>query len=147
MTGLSGYKGALTGIRVVDFSRIVAGPHCRMWLADLGAEVIKVADTGHGDDIRHHKPPEIKCDSPYFLSLNRNKSSIGIDFTSKDGKYVVHDLIATADILVENFRTGVMNVSTKNLSACERTVIIASETIIEMTSAYFSESDMRRVSA
>ena len=108
MTGLSGYKGALTGIRVVDFSRIVAGPHCTMCLADLGAEVIKVEDTGHGDDIRHHKPPEIKCDSPYFLSLNRNKSSIGIDFTSKDGKDVVHDLIATADILVENFRTGVM---------------------------------------
>ena len=108
MTGLSGYKGALTGIRVVDFSRIVAGPHCTMCLADLGAEVIKVEDTGHGDDIRHHKPPEIKCDSPYFLSLNRNKSSIGIDFTSEDGKDVVHDLIATADILVENFRTGVM---------------------------------------
>ncbi len=61
MTGLSGYKGALTGIRVVDFSRIVAGPHCTMCLADLGAEVIKVEDTGHGDDIRHHKPPEIKC--------------------------------------------------------------------------------------
>ena len=108
MTELSGYKGALTGIRVVDFSRIVAGPHCTMCLADLCAEVIKVEDTGHGDDIRHHKPPEIKCDSPYFLSLNRNKSSIGIDFTSKDGKDVVHDLIATADILVENFRTGVM---------------------------------------
>ena len=108
MTELSGYKGALTGIRIVDFSRIVAGPHCTMCLADLGAEVIKVEDTGHGDDIRHHKPPEIKCDSPYFLSLNRNKSSIGIDFTSKDGKDVVHDLIATADILVENFRTGVM---------------------------------------
>ena len=108
MNDLSAYKGALTGIRVVDFSRIVAGPHCTMCLADLGAEVIKVEDTAHGDDIRHHKPPEIKCDSPYFLSLNRNKSSVGIDFTSDGGKEVAHDLIATADVLVENFRTGVM---------------------------------------
>ena len=108
MSNLSAYKGALTGIRVVDFSRIVAGPHCTMCLADLGAEVIKVEDTAHGDDIRHHKPPEIKCDSPYFLSLNRNKSSVGIDFTKDGGKEVAHDLISTADVLVENFRTGVM---------------------------------------
>ena len=108
MSDLSAYKGALTGIRVVDFSRIVAGPHCTMCLADLGAEVIKVEDTAHGDDIRHHKPPEIKCDSPYFLSLNRNKSSVGIDFTSDGGNEVAQDLIAKADVLVENFRTGVM---------------------------------------
>lgn len=101
-------EGALKGIRVVDFSRIVAGPHCTMCLADLGAEVIKLEDAKSGDDLRHHKPPSMKSDSPYFLSLNRNKSSVGVNLADPDGKSVVHDLLATADILVENFRTGVM---------------------------------------
>ena len=99
---------ALNGIRVIDFSRIVAGPHCTMCLADFGADVIKVEDTGKGDDLRSHKPPHIKCDSPYFLSLNRNKRSISINMAEPDGQAVIHDLLATADVLVENFRTGVM---------------------------------------
>ncbi|MCG8547804.1 MAG: CoA transferase, partial [Alphaproteobacteria bacterium] len=94
--------GALTGIRVIDFSRIVAGPHCTMCLADLGAEVIKLEDPTHGDDLRHHKPPHMQCDSPFFLSLNRNKASIGVDLANDAGKAVVHDLLATADVLVEN---------------------------------------------
>lgn len=102
-------KSALDGIRVIDFSRIVAGPHCTMCLSDLGAEVIKLEDTAHGDDLRHHKPPEMQCDSPYFLSLNRNKFSVAVDLADKAGQAVVHDLLATADILVENFRTGVMD--------------------------------------
>ena len=101
-------QGALSGIRVIDFSRIVAGPHCTMCLADLGAEVIKLEDTGKGDDLRSHKPPHIECDSPYFLSLNRNKRSISVDLTAPEGREVVHDLLSNADVLVENFRTGVM---------------------------------------
>ncbi len=101
--------GALKGIRVIDFSRIVAGPHCTMCLADFGAEVIKLEDPRAGDDLRYHKPPDMKCDSPYFLSLNRNKASVGVNLGDDGGKAVVHDLLATADILVENFRTGVMN--------------------------------------
>ena len=101
-------EGALKGIRVIDFSRIVAGPHCTMCLADLGAEVIKLEDPRAGDDLRYHKPPDMKCDSPYFLSLNRNKSSVAVNLADPEGKKVVHDLLATADILVENFRTGVM---------------------------------------
>lgn len=108
MSNQSAENGALSGIRVVDFSRIVAGPHCTMCLSDLGAEVIKLEDTVHGDDLRHHKPPDMVCDSPYFLSLNRNKSSVGIDLASDGGKEVARELIATADVLVENFRTGVM---------------------------------------
>ena len=72
-------EAALNGIRVIDFSRIVAGPHCTMCLADFGADVIKVEDTGKGDDLRSHKPPHIKCDSPYFLSLNRNKRHLALD--------------------------------------------------------------------
>ena len=101
-------KHALDGIRVIDFSRIVAGPHCTMCLADLGAEIIKVEDIGKGDDLRSHKPPHIKCDSPYFLSLNRNKRSISIDMREAGGQAVIHDLLTVADVLVENFRTGVM---------------------------------------
>ena len=101
-------EGALKGIRVIDFSRIVAGPHCTMCLADLGAEIIKLEDPRAGDDLRYHKPPDMKCDSPYFLSLNRNKSSVAVNLADPEGKKVVHDLLATADILVENFRTGVM---------------------------------------
>jgi crotonobetainyl-CoA:carnitine CoA-transferase CaiB-like acyl-CoA transferase len=101
-------EGALKGIRVIDFSRIVAGPHCTMCLADLGAEVIKLEDPRAGDDLRYHKPPDMKCDSPYFLSLNRNKSSVAVNLADPEGKKVVHDLLATADIVVENFRTGVM---------------------------------------
>ena len=101
-------NAALNGIRVIDFSRIVAGPHCTMCLADFGADVIKVEDTGKGDDLRSHKPPHIKCDSPYLLSLNLNKRSISINMTEPDGQAVIHDLLATADVLVENFRTGVM---------------------------------------
>ena len=108
MSDTSDTLDALSGIRVVDFSRIVAGPHCTMCLADLGAEVIKIEDTGKGDDLRSHKPPHIECDSPYFLSLNRNKQSISIDMASAEGRDVIRDLLAGADVLVENFRTGVM---------------------------------------
>lgn len=108
MSNTSANEGALTGIRVIDFSRIVAGPHCTMCLADFGAEVIKLEDPRAGDDLRYHKPPEMKCDSPYFLSLNRNKASVGVNLAEPAGKDVVHDLLATADVLVENFRTGVM---------------------------------------
>lgn len=104
-----GAASALAGIRVADFSRVVAGPHCTMCLADHGAEVIKIEHPEHGDDLRHHKPPHIECDSPYFLSLNRNKKSIGLDLSSDEGRQVAHDLIAKSDVLVENFRTGVMD--------------------------------------
>ena len=108
MSQIQSTNSALDGIRVIDFSRIVAGPHCTMCLADLGADVIKVEDTGKGDDLRSHKPPHMKCDSPYFLSLNRNKRSISIDMGETGGQAVIHDLLTTADVLVENFRTGVM---------------------------------------
>ena len=75
MSDTSDTPKALSGIRVIDFSRIVASPHCTMCLADLGADVIKIEDTGKGDDLRNHKPPHIKYDSPYFLSLNGNKKA------------------------------------------------------------------------
>ena len=108
MSDTSDTPKALSGIRVIDFSRIVAGPHCTMCLADLGADVIKIEDTGKGDDLRNHKPPHIECDSPYFLSLNRNKQSIAIDMAAPEGRDVILELLSEADVLVENFRTGVM---------------------------------------
>jgi crotonobetainyl-CoA:carnitine CoA-transferase CaiB-like acyl-CoA transferase len=80
-----------------------------MCLGDHGAEVIKIEHPEHGDELRHHKPPHIECDSPYFLSLNRNKKSIGLDLSGEEGRRVAHDLIAKSDVLVENFRTGVMD--------------------------------------
>lgn len=109
MSDRAGAGGALAGTRVADFSRVVAGPNCTMCLGDHGAEVIKIEHPEHGDDLRHHKPPHIECDSPYFLSLNRNKKSIGLDLSRADGRLVAHDLIAGCDVLVENFRTGVMD--------------------------------------
>ena len=108
MSDTSDTPRALSGIRVIDFSRIVAGPHCTMCLADLGADVIKIEDTGKGDDLRNHKPPHIECDSPYFLSLNRNKQSIAIDMAAPEGRDVILELLSEADVLVEDFRTGVM---------------------------------------
>lgn len=108
MPDSAGAASALAGIRVADFSRVVAGPLCAMCLGDHGAEVIKIEHPEHGDDLRHHKPPHIECDSPYFLSLNRNKKSIGLDLSSDEGRQVALDLIARSDVLVENFRTGVM---------------------------------------
>ena len=79
-----------------------------MCLADFGADVIKVEDTGKGDDLRSHQTTAISNAILYFLSLNRNKRSISINMAEPDGQAVIHDLLATADVLVENFRTGVM---------------------------------------
>jgi crotonobetainyl-CoA:carnitine CoA-transferase CaiB-like acyl-CoA transferase len=99
---------ALEGIRVVDFSHFIAGPFATMIMADMGADVIKIEAPGHGDDLRRYPPlhPELKHGAP-FLWNNRNKRSVGIDLKSPEGLQIVHELIATADVVVENFSTGV----------------------------------------
>lgn len=97
----------LDGVRVLDFTRAVAGPFCTMNLADLGADVIKVEEPGAGDETRQWGPPFHGDDSTYWLGLNRNKSSIALDL--KADQTEVRDHIATADVLVENFRPGVMD--------------------------------------
>jgi crotonobetainyl-CoA:carnitine CoA-transferase CaiB-like acyl-CoA transferase len=99
----------LAGVRVVDLSRILAGPLCTMVLADLGADVIKVERPGEGDDTRHWGPPFAGEDAAYFLSLNRNKRSVTADLGSPEGVSLVHRLVATADVLIENFRPGLMS--------------------------------------
>ena len=98
----------LAGVKVVDLSRILAGPLCTMVLADLGADVIKMERPGAGDDTRHWGPPFAGDDAAYFLSLNRNKRSVTADLGSPEGVALVRDLLSTADVLIENFRPGLM---------------------------------------
>src|SRR6266545_4650740 len=104
----------LDGIVVVDLSRALAGPHAAMMLGDLGARVIKVEAPGKGDDTRNWGPPfvtpaEGDRESTYFLSCNRNKESITLDLKSEDGARTLGRLVRHADVLVENFRTGVLD--------------------------------------
>jgi crotonobetainyl-CoA:carnitine CoA-transferase CaiB-like acyl-CoA transferase len=104
--------GPLAGLVVVDLSRALAGPHAAMMLGDLGARVIKVEAEGTGDDARGWGPPFVGDDddpqATYFLSANRNKESICLDLKSADGRRTLERLVSRADVLVENFRAGVM---------------------------------------
>jgi crotonobetainyl-CoA:carnitine CoA-transferase CaiB-like acyl-CoA transferase len=99
---------ALEGIKVVDLSRVLAGPLCTMTLGDLGAEVWKIESPLHGDDTRTWMPPEIGGEATYYLSANRNKRSIAIDLKAKEGQALVRGLIAKADVLVENMKAGTL---------------------------------------
>lgn len=98
---------ALQGIRVLDLTRILAGPFGTMLLADLGAEVIKIERPGTGDDTRSTGPHFIASESVYFMSVNRGKKSVCLDLSVPAGQKVLHDLAARCDVLVENFRPGV----------------------------------------
>jgi crotonobetainyl-CoA:carnitine CoA-transferase CaiB-like acyl-CoA transferase len=101
---------ALDDLVIVDFSRVLAGPLATMVLADLGAEVVKVERPGVGDDTRAWGPPyDERGEATYFASVNRNKSSVAIDLTSDDGAAQARALVARADVVVENFRPGVMD--------------------------------------
>ncbi len=101
--------GALAGVRVVDFSHFIAGPFATMILADMGADVIKIEPPGRGDDLRHYPPvdPALQAGAPFVWS-NRNKRSVALDLKSTAGVEVARALIAQADVLVENFSSGVM---------------------------------------
>lgn len=106
-------SGALSHIRVLDLSRVLAGPWAGQILADLGAEVIKIERPGSGDDTRAWGPPFLKdsdgrdtSEAAYYLSANRNKKSLTIDFTQPEGQRLVRELAAKADIVLENFKVG-----------------------------------------
>lgn len=101
----SGARGPLNGIVVADLSRVLAGPYCTMLLADMGATVIKVESPG-GDDTRSWMPPERDGVSTYYMSINRNKNAIALDFTDEKDLQTVYDIIDRADVLVENFKPG-----------------------------------------
>lgn len=99
----------LNGIRVLDLTRIVAGPYCTMILGDLGAEILKIERPGSGDEARNWGPPffEGTRESTYFMSVNRNKKSVCVDL--KKGRDVIYDLAQTCDVLVENYVPGKLN--------------------------------------
>jgi crotonobetainyl-CoA:carnitine CoA-transferase CaiB-like acyl-CoA transferase len=99
---------ALDGLLVIDFTRVVAGPACTQTLGDFGAEVIKIENPDGGDDTRAYEHAEVAGESAAFVSLNRNKRSIALDLSVPEAREVARDLIAKADVVVENFSTGVM---------------------------------------
>ncbi len=99
-------SGPLAGIRVLDLSRVLAGPYCAMVLGDLGADVIKVERPGSGDDTREWGPPWAGTESAYYLSTNRNKRSLTLDFRQPEAQQIIRELAAQCDVVVENFRPG-----------------------------------------
>jgi crotonobetainyl-CoA:carnitine CoA-transferase CaiB-like acyl-CoA transferase len=101
--------GPLDGITVLDFTRVLSGPYCTMILSDLGARVIKIEHPVRGDDTRHWGPPFIGQESAYFLSINRNKESLTLDFKRDEGRRVLEALLPRADVVVENFRPGTLD--------------------------------------
>ena len=108
MTDSAEAERTLSGIRVLDLSRILAGPFCTMMLGDQGAEILKVERPGVGDDTRTWGPPFAGGESAYYLCCNRNKRSITVDLTKPQGIEVLRELAAVSDVLVENFKPGLM---------------------------------------
>lgn len=113
MTTTSTAPGALAGIRVLDLSRVLAGPWCTQLLADLGADVVKVERPGAGDDTRHWGPPFLKdaeghdtTQASYFTACNRNKRSVTIDMATPEGQQLIRQMALEADVVVENFKVG-----------------------------------------
>jgi formyl-CoA transferase len=100
--------GPLDGVRVLDLTRVVAGPYCSMFLGDLGADVVKVEQPGTGDDTRGWGPPFTGGESAYYLCINRNKRSLTLDLKSKRAVELLRQLVKVADVVIENFRPGTM---------------------------------------
>ena len=106
---------ALSGIRVLDLSRILAGPYCTQLLGDFGADIIKIERPGHGDDTRKWGPPYLQdqagndlAESAYYLSCNRNKRSLTIDISKADGQALIRQLLGRCDVMIENYKVGDM---------------------------------------
>ncbi|XP_062580515.1 succinate--hydroxymethylglutarate CoA-transferase-like, partial [Saccostrea cucullata] len=100
------WPGPLSGYRILDMSRVLAGPYCTMILGDLGAEVIKIERPGSGDDTRLWGPPFKGSESVYFLTINRNKKSVAVDIKSERGQDIIRKLATKCDVLVENYIPG-----------------------------------------
>ncbi|ETX06204.1 CaiB/BaiF CoA transferase family protein [Candidatus Entotheonella palauensis] len=98
----------LEGIKVLDLTRVLAGPYCTMMLADMGADVVKVERPGAGDDTRAFGPPFVNGESAYFMSINRNKRSVTLNFKHDKALAILRQMLETADVVVENFRPGTM---------------------------------------
>jgi CoA:oxalate CoA-transferase len=113
--------GPLAGFIVLDLSRVLSGPYCTMMLCDLGATVIKVEQPGQGDEARHFLPIAPSGESAYFAAINRGKKSIALDLKAAADRLVFEQLLARADVLVENFRPGVLAKLGYGFSALEKT--------------------------
>jgi crotonobetainyl-CoA:carnitine CoA-transferase CaiB-like acyl-CoA transferase len=98
----------LDGIKVLDLTRVLAGPYCTMLLADMGADVVKVERPGAGDDTRAFGPPFVNGESAYFMSINRNKRSLTLNLKEDKARQILRQLLETVDVVVENFRPGTM---------------------------------------
>lgn len=105
--GLARSKGALAGLKVIDLTRVLGGPYCTMILGDHGAEIIKL-EPPQGDEVRDWGPPFLDGDASYFIGVNRNKQSVGLDLAKPAGRAVLLRLLESADILIENFKPGSM---------------------------------------
>jgi crotonobetainyl-CoA:carnitine CoA-transferase CaiB-like acyl-CoA transferase len=104
----AGAAGALDGLRVIDLTRILAGPFCTMMLGDMGADVIKVEPPGTGDDTRAWGPPFAGNEAAYFLGVNRNKRSLTLNMAGKAGQEILRRLLVQADVLIDNFKIGTL---------------------------------------
>jgi crotonobetainyl-CoA:carnitine CoA-transferase CaiB-like acyl-CoA transferase len=102
-------QGPLAGLTILDLTRVLSGPYCTMLAADMGARVIKIEHPKRGDDTRAWGPPFLHGESAYYLSINRNKESVALDYTTPEGRAALDALIAQADVLVENFRPGTLD--------------------------------------
>src|SRR5688572_27406659 len=102
-------EGPLAGLTVLDLTRVLSGPYCTMLLADMGARVIKIEHPAGGDETRAWGPPFVAGESAYFLSINRNKESVTLNFKEPAGRAILDRLIARADVIVENFRPGTLD--------------------------------------
>lgn len=102
-------SGALDGIKVLDLSRVLAGPYCTMILGDLGAEVVKVEKPGGSDETRNWGPPFKNDVSAYYLSANRNKKAITVDLKSEEGVEIIKKLVRGSDVIINNFKSGTMD--------------------------------------
>lgn len=107
MTGPA-VPGALDGIRVIDLTRVLAGPFCAMLLGDMGADVIKVEQPGRGDDTRAWGPPFVGEESAYYLGINRNKRGITLNLKEPAGREILAELLADADVVIDNFKLGTL---------------------------------------
>ena len=101
-------QGALDGVRVVDLTRVLAGPLCAMWLGDMGADVVKIERPGSGDDTRAWGPPFAGTESAYYLGVNRNKRSLTLDLAQARGLEILRELIRGADVVLDNFKIGTL---------------------------------------
>lgn len=120
--------GALSGIRVLDMSRLLPGPYCSMMLGDLGAEIIKIEEPGRGDYLRDF-PPKQKEDSAFFLAVNRNKKSMTLNLRSARGKEIFFELVKNADVVLEGFRPGVIDklgIGYKDLEKINPMIVVCS---------------------